>query len=113
MTRDPHDVVRVYSGPSVLVETYRAALTEAGVACQVVGTELAGSFGSALPESIELWVHRIDLSRAEAVINGEARPVGEPLRDQPRQRFPHPTDDPKPRPAPHRKERYVNPEPGA
>ena len=36
MTRDQNDVVRVYSGPLVLVEAYQSALTEAGITCQVV-----------------------------------------------------------------------------
>lgn len=113
MTRDPNDIVRVYSGPLVLVEAYQTALTEAGIACQVVGTELAGSFGSVLPEPIELWVHRIDLPRATGAIERESRPESEAGHDRPRQHFPHPTDDPKPGPAPHRKEPYVNPDPGA
>ena len=113
MTRDPRDVVRVYSGPVVLVEAYRAKLTEAGIACDVVGTELAGGIGSALPGAVELWVHRADLAGAEAVIDRAAKPGGGPAHGRPPQHFPHPTDDPKPGPAPRRKEPYVNPDPGA
>jgi hypothetical protein len=102
MTHDQGDVVRAYSGPLVLVEVYQAALKEAGIVSRVVGTELTGSFGSAIPESIELWVHRLDLPKAEAVIERESRAPA---------RFPHPTDDPKPARPPARQEPYVNPNP--
>ena len=111
MTRDPQDVVKVYSGPLVLVEVYQAALTEAGITSNVVGTELVGGVGSALPAAVELWVHRGDVPRAEAVINREAQSEGKPVRDRPHQRFPHPTNSPKPSPAPLRKEPYTNPDP--
>lgn len=113
MTRDPRDVVEVYCGPPVLVGAYRAALTGAGVACDVVGTEPAGGIGSALPAAVELLVHRADVPMAEAVIRRGARPAGKPARGRPHQHFPHPTDDPKPGAAPHRTEPYVNPDPGA
>lgn len=109
MTRDQSDVVRAYAGPLVLVEIYQAALKQAGIESRVVGTELTGGFGSALPESVELWVHRLDLPRAEAAIERESRATagGEPERTH----FHHPTDDPKrPRRAP-RHEPYANPNP--
>jgi hypothetical protein len=113
MTHDTNDVVRVYTGPLVLVEVYQTALTDAGIASRVVGTDLAGSFGSALPESIELWVRKTDLPRAKEVIEREEQPKSKEGHDRPRQRFPHPTNDPKPGPAPYRKEPYVNPDPGS
>lgn len=113
MTRDESDVMRVYAGPLVLVEVSQTALAEAGIECRVVGTELAGGIGSVLPESVELWVHRIDLSRAKEVIEHESRSTDGQRHDRPRQHFPHPTDDPKPAPPPHRREPYVNPDPGA
>lgn len=68
---DEHDVVRAYSGPLVLVEVYKAALEESGIACRVVGTELTAGIGSALPSAVELWVHRGDLPRAQEVIARE------------------------------------------
>ncbi len=112
MTHDPNDVVRVYAGSALMVQVYRAALDEAGIACRMVGTELSGSFGSALPASVELWVHRSDGPAAEAVIARESRPVDEKDSERPRQHFPHPTDDPKPPRPPSRREPYVNPDPG-
>lgn len=113
MTAGPNDVVRVYAGPALMVQVHRATLAEAGIVCRVVGTELSGGFSSALPESVELWVHRKDVPAAEAVIARESRPTDDEDRDRPRQHFPHPTDDPKPAPPPHRREPYVNPDPGA
>jgi hypothetical protein len=68
MTRDPDDVVRVYSGPLVDVEAYQQVLTEAGIESKVVGTDLGASFGSALQNSIELWVHQGDLEKAVAAV---------------------------------------------
>jgi hypothetical protein len=106
MTSDRDDVVCVFSGPPELVEERRSVLAEAGVASRVVGTELSGSFGSVLPQSVELWVHAADVERAQAAIAREAE-------REPRPHFPHPTDAPKPRPAPNRKEPYVNPDPGS
>ena len=105
--------MRVYAGSALLVQVRRAALTAAGIESRVVGTELSGSFGSVLPDSVELWVHRRDAPAAEAVIARESRPADEKNRDRPRQHFPHPTDAPKPAPPPHRREPYVNPDPGA
>lgn len=76
MERDEHDVVRVYSGPLVLVEVYKGVLEGAGVACRVVGTELTAGIGSALPEAVELWVQRGDLPRAQELIANEGAAPG-------------------------------------
>lgn len=73
MKHDEDGVVRVYSGPLVLVEVYKAALEDAGIACRVVGTELAAGFGSALPAATELWVHERDRARAEELLAREAQ----------------------------------------
>ena len=113
MKRDENDVVRVYSGPLVLVEVYKATLEEAGITCRVVGTELAGGFGSVLPETVELWVHTGDLSRAKDLIERESQSKSGAPHDRAPHHFPHPTSDPKPGPAPLRREPYVNPDPGA
>ena len=68
MIHDEHDVVKVYSGPMVTVELYQQALTDAGVASNVVGLELIASFGSAIPGSVELWVKSEDTDKALAAI---------------------------------------------
>ena len=71
MTRDPHDVVKVYSGPIEIVEAHQATLGEAGIESKIVGTALSASFGSALPGSTELWVHQADFATAEGIIRAE------------------------------------------
>jgi hypothetical protein len=63
-----HDVVRVYSGPVVQVELYQQVLTEAGITSTVVGLDLAAGVGSALQNSVELWVKSEDAERAAAAI---------------------------------------------
>jgi hypothetical protein len=65
---DTNDVVRVYSGPLPQVEAYQQVLTEAGIESKVVGTELSASFGSALSDSIELWIQSGDMEKAVAAI---------------------------------------------
>jgi hypothetical protein len=112
MTRNQNNVVRAYTGPAVLVEMYHAELSKAGIECRVVGSELVGSIGSVLPESVELWVHQEDLPKAKDVIKGESRRESRKSHDRPHHQFPHPSDDPKPTPPPYRREPYVNPDPG-
>jgi hypothetical protein len=68
MTHDEHDVVKVYSGPVVTVELYQQALKDAGVESRVVGLDLSAGFGSALTESVELWVKSEDEAKAVAAI---------------------------------------------
>ena len=70
MTRDPHDVVKLYSGPLEIVEAHQAALSVEGITSNVVGTELVAGLGSAIPSSTELWVHSADFDRAEAILAG-------------------------------------------
>ncbi len=105
MSRDPNDVVKVYSGPLVMVEEYQQALSEAGIDSRVVGTSLTASIGSALPDSIELWVHQGDLEKAIATIRMFEE---DSLED--REKHTHPTSDPRPGAAPARKEPYTNPD---
>ena len=68
MSRDPNDVVRVYSGPLSEVETYQQVLRESGIESKVVGTNLSASFGSAISDSIELWIHNSDMEKAISAI---------------------------------------------
>ena len=68
MSASERDVVRVYSGPMVQVELYQQVLTEAGIANEVVGLDLAAGVGTALQNSVELWVRGEDAERAVAAI---------------------------------------------
>jgi hypothetical protein len=115
MSRDPNDVVKVFAGPLVEVESLQEVLSEAGIESKVVGTELTGSFGTALPDSIELWVHQHDAEKAKKLIEKDVAGQGETQEGKHGPhggKFPHPTSNPKPGPAPVRKEPYINPNPG-
>ncbi|MCI0700335.1 MAG: DUF2007 domain-containing protein [Planctomycetia bacterium] len=68
MTHDEHDVVKVYTGPLVTVELYQQALRDAGIESKVVGTELTAGLGTAIPESVELWVKSEDFEKAKSAI---------------------------------------------
>ena len=68
MTTETHDVVRVASGEMVTIEMYQGALTDAGIVSRIVGDALGASFGTAIPNSIELWVREEDTARAAAAI---------------------------------------------
>ena len=68
MSNDPNDVVRVAAGDMVVIELYKQALVDEGIDARVLGESLEASFGTAIPRSVELWVHRSDVPRARAVI---------------------------------------------
>lgn len=68
MTDNEQDIVTVYSGPMVMVELYQQALKEANVESKVVGVDLTGGLGTALPDSVELLVKSEDVEKARAVI---------------------------------------------
>lgn len=79
-TPEPNeDVVRVYSGSIVSVELYQQALKEAGVESKVVGLALSASFGSAMPDSVELWVKSEDADKAAAAIQRFESEKGAPV----------------------------------
>lgn len=68
-TPEPNgDVVRVYAGPTVAAELCQQALKEAGVESKVVGLALGASFGSAMPDSVEVWVRSEDAETARAAV---------------------------------------------
>ena len=67
-THDEHDVVKVYTGTLVTAKLYQQALKDAGVESRVVGLELAASFGTAIPNSVEVWVRSADAEKAAAAI---------------------------------------------
>ena len=66
--RDEHDVVKVYSGSMVTTELYQQVLRDAGVESKVVGLDLTGGLGTAIPGSVELWVRSEDAEKAVAAI---------------------------------------------
>jgi hypothetical protein len=107
MSHDPNDVVKVYSGPLVTVETYREVLRDARIESRIVGTALTSVFGGAVPDTVELWVHQSDKEKAVAAIevyeqrSAEAEP----------QHHAHPTNMHKPNTQPVRKEPHINPDP--
>jgi hypothetical protein len=105
--RDPHDVVRAFSGPIEIVEAHKVTLLEAGIHCTVVGTDLSAGFGTVMPSSIELWVNREDLAKVEDLIHGRTQPPREPAH------FPHPSDSPKSAQLHHKKPTHINPDPRA
>ncbi|MCS6866064.1 MAG: hypothetical protein RMJ56_08510 [Gemmataceae bacterium] len=68
MTNNEQDIVKIYSGPWVTVELYQQALREAHIDSQVVGLNLTASIGTALADSVELWVKSEDFDKAKAAI---------------------------------------------
>jgi hypothetical protein len=95
MTDDPNDVVKVAAGSFVAIEMYQRELKEAGIPSKVVGLNLEAAFGTAIPDSIELWVHRSDAERAAAVIERTERERGRQVPEPPHE-HPRPTSDAKP-----------------
>jgi hypothetical protein len=87
MTDDRDEVVRIATGPLVDVELWQTTLREAGIESRVVGAELTASFGTAMPDSIELWVHQGDAEKALAALRyaEEHRGDREPGRHGPPQ----------------------------
>ncbi len=91
MANDIRELVRVADGDLVRLELYQQGLKAAGIESTVVGDQLGSSFGSAIPQSIELWVHGADAGNAAAAI---ARMESErvwPPQDRPV--FPRPKSD--------------------
>jgi hypothetical protein len=108
MSRDPNDVVKVFSGSLAEVEGCREALQEAGIESRLVGTALTSLFGGAIPDTVELWIHQGDAEKATKAIEMFERPRGD--GDNPPHT--HPASAQKPSVSMHyRKEPYVNPDP--
>ena len=83
MANDVLELVRVADGDLVRLELYQQGLNAAGIQSTVVGYELGASFGSAIPQSIQLWVHRTDAEKAAAAIaRMESERMGPP-KDRP------------------------------
>ena len=110
MTDDPNDVVKVVAGSFVAIEMYQRELKEAGIPSKVVGLNLEASFGTAIPDSIELWVHQSDAERAAAVIERVERERGQQVTEK--HEHPRPTSDPKPRTPGGRPHTHYDTDPG-
>lgn len=89
-----NDVVKVASGPLVLIEMWQQALRDAGIDGKVVGTDLSGGFGSAMPNSVELWVNQADEAKARAAIERAEQEKGT-NPEGPRHHHGVPESDPK------------------
>jgi hypothetical protein len=70
MRADPNDLVRVSTGSLTEVQYMHDLLEDAGIESRVVGDNLAASLGTALPDSVELWIHRDDATAAKAALAG-------------------------------------------
>ncbi|WP_088256656.1 DUF2007 domain-containing protein [Fimbriiglobus ruber] len=100
MTGGANDIVDVASGSLIQVQSWHDLLRAAGIESRVVGDNLTAGLGTALPGSVELWVHRADATAAGAAIGGaggnldsesespsvppQVRPMLDPTPDHPR-----------------------------
>ncbi len=76
MTAKENDIVCVARGSFSQVRTWHDLLRYAGIESRVVGDNLTAGLGTALPGSIELWIHSADAEAAEAALaraDGHAR----------------------------------------
>jgi len=71
----PDDIVRLATAPNpVAAHIWQEALEAEGIRCQVVGDYLDAGLGDIPGLSAELWVHKEDVARAEAILRaGEER----------------------------------------
>jgi hypothetical protein len=96
MPQHSDDLVRVAAGGLIEIRAWGDLLQAAGIEYRVVGEDLAAGLGTALPNSVELWVRRADAPAAEAAIAGaEARHHREP-ESRPVPPRAHPESAPKP-----------------
>jgi len=72
---NPDDVVRLATAQNPMqAHLWEQALRQAGIRCKVVGDYLDAGIGDIPGVRAEVWVHRDDLARAEAILaEGEAR----------------------------------------
>jgi hypothetical protein len=96
MTANENDIVCVARGSFSQVQTWHDLLRADGIESRVVGDNLTAGLGTALPGSIELWIHSADAEAAEAALtraDGHSR--GEP-ESHPIPPHGHPASAPKP-----------------
>ncbi len=96
MTAEANDIVCVASGSLIQVEACHQLLQAAGIESRIVGDNLTAGLGTALPGSIELWVHRADERAAEATIGGAAECHHREAASPPVPPHGRPVSDPKP-----------------
>jgi hypothetical protein len=73
----PDDIVRLASAANpVQAHIWEQALTEEGIRCKVVGDYLDASLGDMPGFRAEVWVHRDDLARAEAILREGEQEAG-------------------------------------
>ncbi len=75
---DSNDVVCVATGTLLEIQTRHGALNAAGIESRVVGDHLTAGLGTALPGTVELWVHRADLRAALQQLAGPTASQLEP-----------------------------------
>lgn len=96
MTQRSDDLVKVGAGELIQVQAWGDLLQTVGIGFRVVGDNLTAGLGSALPASIELWVHRADAAAAEGVITGTGGHHGQEPESHPVPPRGHPESDLKP-----------------
>jgi hypothetical protein len=96
MRTDPKELERVYTGSFTQVEFMHDLLENAGIESSVVGDNLASGLGTALPDSVELWVHRADAEAAKAAMIGTGGHHHRVPESHPTQPQGHPVSDHKP-----------------
>ena len=96
MPADPNDLVCVRAGLLSQVQLWHDLLRAEGIECRVVGDNLTAGLGTALPGSVELWVHRADADAADAAIAGAGRHHQREPESHPVPPHGHPESDPKP-----------------
>jgi hypothetical protein len=68
-TAESDDIVRLVTATNpAQAHIWEQALREAGIQCRVVGDYLDAGLGDIPGVRAELWVHRDDVARAEAVL---------------------------------------------
>ena len=66
---NPDDVVRLATAQNPMqAHLWEQALRQAGIRCKVVGDYLDAGIGDIPGIRAEVWVHRDDLTRAEAIL---------------------------------------------
>ncbi|QJW95452.1 hypothetical protein [Frigoriglobus tundricola] len=91
------DLVKVAAGTLIQVQELGNVLQGAGIQSRVVGDDLTAGLGTALPDSVELWVRRADATAAESTLaaaDGHHKhhaPASHPVPAHG-----HPVSDPKP-----------------